>query len=102
MPKAWVKRRFCPRGSPKASRRGVHFGGAGRRVPPRLDSGAVIVAVAVVHVVQVAVDDVVDVVLVADGLVAAIRRVNVARLVTLANVNAVLVGAHGCSYAPRT
>lgn len=58
-----------------------------------------IVAVILVDVVAVPVDDVVDVIAVLHGLVAALRTVDVLRIVTLANVTAGGV-AHTLFYGP--
>jgi hypothetical protein len=60
----------------------------------------VIVAVAGVNVMTMAVDDVIDVTVVFDRLVPALRTVDVLRIVTLANVIAVL-RAHASLYGPE-
>lgn len=59
-----------------------------------------IVAVPVVNVVAMPVDDVVDVTVVLDRVVAAARAVDVLRIVTLANVIAIL-RAHVSLYGPE-
>jgi hypothetical protein len=60
----------------------------------------VIVAVPGVDVMAMAVDDVVDVAVVLERLVPALRTVDVLRIVTLANVIAVL-RAHASLYGPE-
>ena len=59
-----------------------------------------IVAVRVVDVMAMTIDDVVDVTVVLDRVVAALRPVDVLRIVTFAIVTAAL-GAHASFYGPE-
>jgi hypothetical protein len=61
----------------------------------------VVVAVIDVAVMAVTFDDVVDVTVVLDGLVTALRTMDVLRIVTFANVGNAGCGAHAHSYGPR-
>jgi hypothetical protein len=61
----------------------------------------VVVAVAFVHVVPVAIDDIIHVVVVADRLVAAARPVDVLGIMTFADVGDTGGLAHAHGYAPK-